>query len=144
MPTRSIETEDDVKRACVWIAGMKRPFTLQVQPGRRRSTEQNRTQHLWYAEIAEQKGDMTTYQVRAYCKLHFGIPILRAENELFRDKYDRIIRPLAYEAKMELMSPPIDLPVTSLFTVKQETAYLDLVQQFAAGLGIRLTQPEAA
>lgn len=95
-----------------------------------------------HKEAAEQLQDETAEEKRAYCKLHFGIPILRAESDDFRDTYDRIIRPMSYEQKLELMAAPIDFPVTRIMTVKQKTQFLDAVFGHYTSLGVQLTMPE--
>jgi hypothetical protein len=107
-----------------------------------RSLAQNRLAFRWYNDAADQLKDGTASDKRAYCKLHFGVAILKDGTgkaaEKFRDVYDRIIRPLTYEQKLELMTEPINLPITSLMTVKQFTQYLDAVQQFFSSIGVVL------
>lgn len=92
-------------------------------------------------EIAEQKGDVTPEEVRGYCKLTMGVPILRNENEEFCEKYDRVVKPLPYEVKLALMQEPLDFPVTRLMSVKQQTAYLDAVHRHFSEQGVILTDP---
>jgi hypothetical protein len=107
-----------------------------------RSLAQNRLAFRWYNDAADQLKDGTASDKRAYCKLHFGVAILKdgtgKATDKFRDVYDRIIRPLTYEQKLELMTEPINLPITSLMTVKQFTQYLDAVQQFFSSIGVVL------
>ncbi len=107
----------------------------------KRSLAQNRLQRKWLFEAAEQLQDQTAEEYRAYCKLHFGIPILRAESDKFMDVYDRLIRPHSYEEKLELMSIPFDFPVTRMMTVKQKTEYLNKMYQFFRNQGVELTEP---
>ena len=97
---------------------------------------------MWCNEVSEQLGDQTPEKVRGYCKLTIGVPILRAENEAFCEKYDRIIRPLPYETKLELMTEPMDWPVTRIMTTKQKANYLDQMQRHFAEQGITLTDPD--
>lgn len=111
---------------------------------RRRTLDQNSLQHKWHTEAAQQLGEGTAEDYRAFCKLYFGVPILRAESPDFREQYDSIIRPLPYEKKLDLMKAPIDLPVTRLMSVKQTTQYLDEVQRHYMSQGVALTIPEAA
>jgi hypothetical protein len=101
-------------------------------------------QRLWCREAAEQLQDETAEQKRGYCKLHFGVPILRMEDEEFCEVYDRVIRPLLYEQKLALMMVPIDLPVTSRMKTRQKKDYLDAVYQHFTGQGVKLTEPEEA
>jgi hypothetical protein len=117
------------------------PFTVNIAKGGKRSLKQNRLSRLWLNEIAEQLGDQTPEEVRGYCKLTIGVPILRAENETFRAKYDAIVKPLPYEDKLALMMEPLDFPVSRLMTTKQATAYLDGVHRHFAEKGIVLTDP---
>ena len=105
-----------------------------------RSLAQNRTQWQWFRD-AGQQGDMTASEQRAYCKLHFGIPILRRDSPEYRDKYDQIIRPLEYEKKLSLMMEPFDFPVTSAMNVAQHSEFLDKVKEHFEGLGYQLTDP---
>jgi len=58
--------------------------------------EQNRLQRAIMNEVAPQTGQ-TAEEVRAYCKLTIGVPILRAENELFAQRYDAIVRRERFE-----------------------------------------------
>ena len=96
---------------------------------------------MWMNELEDQ-GDMRAEEYRAYCKLHFGIPILRAENEAFCESYDRLIRHLDYEVKIEYMKAPLDFPVTRLMTTKQKTQYLDNIYNFYLSNGFILTVPK--
>jgi hypothetical protein len=105
-----------------------------------RSLAQNRTQWQWFRD-AGQQGDMTASEQRAYCKLHFGIPILRRDSPEYREKYDQIIRPLEYEKKLILMMEPFDFPVTSAMNVAQHSEFLDKVKEHFEGLGYQLTDP---
>jgi hypothetical protein len=142
LTTRTIRTEEDYDRLCVFLSERKKPFTITVEDGVRRSTDQNRLAFLWYNEISQQLDGWTVEDARAYCKLVVGVPLLRAENEHFREKYDKIIKPLPYETKLELMSEPVEFPVTSLMTVKQMIEYLNGIQQHWSGHGVLLTDPE--
>ena len=143
MSTRVLRTDDDRAAALTWLRSLKLPCTLSVAKGAKRSVEQNRLQRLWLNEISEQLGDRTAEEVRAYCKLHGAVPILREENEDFRDVYDRLIRPRSYEEKLELMAVPIDLPVTRLMTTHQKKRYLDWMWAHWTGeMGLMLTEPD--
>ena len=144
MTTRVVDTESDRSLLLKLIEGQKIPFTAEVVKGKRRSVEQNRLQRLWMNEISEQLGDRTPEEARAYCKLTLGVPILRAENELFAAKYDQHVKPLPYEQKLAIMAEPLDLPVTRLMKTEQKTRYLNAIVQHFAEQGVRLTQPEDA
>jgi hypothetical protein len=106
-----------------------------------RSVEQNRLQRLWLREAQEQ-GDQTAEEYRAYCKLHFGVPIMCRDSDEFAEVYGRLIRPRPYEEKLELMAVPMDLPVTRIMTVKQKEEYLSaMCRNFVIERGFRLTEP---
>lgn len=110
--------------------------------GKSRSLEQNRLQQLWHLEAAQQLRDEDAEDKRAYCKLHFGVPILRAESEAFRAEYDRVVRPLDYATKLALMKTPFDFPCTRLMSIKQSSRFLDEVFRHYSSLGVKLTLPQ--
>jgi hypothetical protein len=143
MATRTVRNEYERKMLLRFLESRKLPFTVEITDGRRRSIEQNRLQRLLINEIAEQLGDRTPEEVRAECKLRLGVPILRAENEEFRARYDAVVRPLPYEAKLAIMAEPLDLPVTRIMSVDQKQRYLDAIYQRYAEQGVVLTQPES-
>lgn len=139
MTIRSVKNEDDLALLTTYLKGRKRPFTVEVTDGRDRSTEQNKLSQMWYKEISEQTGE-DREDVRARCKLEVGIPILR-EDEKFRKTYDRLIRPLSYPDKIDLIKTT-DMPVTRLMRVEQMSRFLDLVFRQHSEMGIVLTVPE--
>lgn len=139
---RFVETEGDRQLLVAFIKNQALPFVASILKGDRRSTEQNRLQRLWCNEISQQWEGMTPEQVRGYCKLTIGVPLLREASEGFREKYDRILKPLNYEQKWELMQEPLDLPVTRVMTKEQKTEYLNRIHQHFSEQGIVLTQPE--
>lgn len=76
------------------------------------------------------------------CKLHFGVPILRAENDAFAASYDRVMLKLDYETKLEAIRA-WDMPVTRLMGVKQMTRFMDDMSKYWTAQGVKLTDPEA-
>lgn len=114
------------------------PLTIAVYKGRTRyrSLNQNALAWSWYGQIANWRGDMTAEEVHRECKLRFGVPILRAENPEFREVYDKHLKPIpSYEQKclaMQLIS------VSSIFSTKQMTTYLDCIQREWAERGLFL------
>lgn len=139
---RIVETEHDREMLVRFISKKPLPFTSTITDGKHRTTDQNRLQRLWVMEIAQQLGDQTPEEVRGYCKLAFGVPILRAENEAFRASYDMIVKPLPYEMKLKLMMEPFDFGVTRLMTTRQKTKYLDGIHKFYLEQGLILTNPD--
>ena len=118
------------------------PFAISIYEGHKRTLAQNRLQRLLVNEIASQWPGVTTEEVRAYCKLTIGIPILREASEVFREKYDRLLKPMTYSQKIELMQEPIDLPVTRIMTVAQKTDYINKIYEHFTEKGFYLTRPE--
>lgn len=142
MTTRVIAGAYERGQLCALInTKEKYPFTVKITEGRQRSNEQNKLQRMWLNEAAEQLGEYTTEEYRAYCKLVFGVPIMRAASDKFQEVYDRLIRPLDYHVKLEYMAVPLDFPVTRTMTVKQKREYLDAIYQHFHGLGVQLTEP---
>jgi len=142
MPTKIIREPTHVDALAAMLRDRKLPITVTWTQGAPRSASQNRLAQRWFTDIAIQLGDQTHEDVRAECKLVFGVPILRAENEAFRLSYYRVLKSLPYEAKLDAIKA-FDLPVTRLMTVKQMTEFMDAMQRHWLPLGVRLTDPEA-
>lgn len=142
MMRRNVRTDDDRRLLMSYLANQQVPFNAMIRSGEEsRSAQQNRLSHQWYKDAGAQ-GDMPSEEQRAYCKLHFGVPILRRDDQEFREMYDLVIRPHDYEVKMKIMCGSTDFPVTSRMGVKQMTEYLDLVYRHYRDLGIQLTDPQ--
>lgn len=136
---RTINTERNRETLLVLLKKKQLPFTCDIEDGRKRSIEQNKTAHMWYREIAEQMEDRHWREVKAYCKLHFGVPILRLRDE-FRKEYDLILKPLNYETKLRLLGP-LEFPITSRMKVDEMKDYMDQVVFHFEDEGIQLTIP---
>jgi len=102
-----------------------------VTKSRDRSLDQNRLLHAWLNQIAMERAEYTVHDVKCFCKLHFFVPILRAENEAFAEAYDAAIKPLEYETKVKAISL---MPVTSQCTTKQMTRGLEDMQAHYSAL----------
>ena len=142
MTVQTIRTENDKYNFYDLMNDMKPPLTVTIKEGIDRSLEQNRLQQKWHTEAAQQLKDESAEDKRAYCKLVYGVPIRRENDEVFKDIYDKTIRSLEYEQKLEIMKVPIDLPVTRDMKVKEMKEYLDQIYQFYTGLGVKLTEPQ--
>src|SRR6185436_15496283 len=97
---RLIEDEPNRKLLIRFIEQQHLPFVVTVTKGRKRSVAQNKLQRQWMNELAAQmrgETEWTAEQWRGYCKLHFGIPIRREESDVFRQMYDRVLKPLTYD-----------------------------------------------
>lgn len=141
MTRRIVETEYERRQAIRFIEGHKLPMTIGIEAIGKRSARQNRLNRLWMLDIAGQIEGWSAEYTRGYCKLHFGIPILRADDEEFCREYDALVRPLPYEHKLKLMMVPFDFGVTRRMTTKQQTAYLDAVHRHFSEQGVALTDP---
>lgn len=115
-----------------------KPFVVQVVRAKR-TLDQNAISHALYTQIAAQLEDQTVQEVRAECKLRFGIPILRAGNPDFKAMYDKAIRAtLDYEEKLKAME---FLPVTRLMDKAQFSEYLDTVIREYSKQGLSILMP---
>lgn len=104
---------------------------VKLTTGKARSLDQNGISHVWYEQIARELREDTALGVKCFCKLNYGIPILRAEDEAFRDKYDALVKGrFSYEEKIALMAW---FPVTSLMSKDQLSQYLTAMQAGYAG-----------
>lgn len=141
MTQRIVETEQDRLMLLRFLSNHKLPMTVQIEEGKHRSTAQNKLQRQWIKELAEQLPQHTAEEWRGLCKLQFGVPILRHENETFCAAYDAHVKPLPYEQKLAFMMEPLDFPVTRLMTTKQKTNYLDAIYRHFSEQGVVLTDP---
>jgi hypothetical protein len=99
---------------------------LTIRKGKERSLDQNAISHAWYEQISRELREQTVLQVKAQCKLMYGVPILRAEDAEFREAYDaRIKHNFSFEQKLILME---SFPVTSLMIKSQLSQYLEAMQ----------------
>jgi hypothetical protein len=140
--TRVLRDSADVDALAVWLKGQPLPVTVSWVAGAKRSNPQNRLQRRWVQEIANWYGDRTAEEVRAMCKLHFGVPIRRRDDAAYRATYDARVKPLPYDAKLALMAAPLDLPVTRDMTTAQKTEYLTTMGDYWRAQGVRLTEPD--
>ena len=104
--------------------------------GEKRSGPQNNMQYAWYSEIAKFE-QQTAREIRGFCKLEFGIPILRDEPSF--DKYwcKYWESRYTYEELLFLLGGEM-VSVTRLFNKAQETRYLNDIQFFYANKGLIL------
>lgn len=102
-----------------------------------RSDRQNALFHALISEIAKQKKDESTEEIKRYVKLRFGVPILRSQSDGFRAMYDKAIKgSLTYEEKLEAME---FLPVTSQMDKNQMTELIDAIAKHYSEQGFDLT-----
>jgi hypothetical protein len=108
---------------------------LNIKTGKDRSLPQNAFTHVWYAQMARELPEDTELGWKCYCKLHHGVPILRTEDDEFRETYDSVIKPLTYEQKLVAMRC---WPVTSIMNRQQLSKYADAVQADFLARGVVL------
>lgn len=120
------------------LAG-KRPLVELVPESR--SLDQNDMFYALYTQIAGQKQDESVEEIRCHCKLHFGVPILRRDDPQFREWYNQIILHSDYEIKKKSMRY---VPVTSDFSKKQGSEYIDEIIREYSQQGFYLTHPSEA
>lgn len=106
-----------------------------------RTGAQNSGTHVLYEIIANVLRDDDASGWKCYCKLHHGVPILRAEDPQFREAYDAAIKPLPYERKLSIMRY---WPVTSLMDKDQVSRYIAALQADFEPRGVRLELRAAA
>jgi len=99
--------------------------------GKDRSLDYTALSHCWYEQVANELREDDAAGVKAFCKLHFGVPILRAEDPDFREFYDAGMKSvLSYEQKLKAMR---FVPVTSIMTQDQFDRYAHEVQDHYRG-----------
>ena len=107
------------------VLAKRNSFEVQI-PVRGRSLPMNSLWAVWYSLIGKETGQ-TPAEVKAECKLIYGVPILRAEDQEFRKLYDKTLKHLSYEYKLELMKELVQ--VTSLFSKSQGMIYTETLQR---------------
>lgn len=116
----------------------KKYVVVSLRHGKDRTLDQNALWWAMYQRIAQmtQMGDVD--DVRRWCKLHLGVPIMRKADVDFFNAWNRSFLHLTYEEKLHLMGPcnlfgPDGFPVTRLFNRAQGIAYTDqIVAEFSA------------
>jgi hypothetical protein len=105
-----------------------------------RSLDQNAVIHCWYEQMGRELREDSAQGWRRYCKLHHGVPILRAEDTDFRAFYDTALKStLTYEEKLRAMD---FVPVTRLMSVAQLSAYMEALQDDFRTRGVTLIVEE--
>ncbi len=114
---------------------------VSLRPGKDRTLDQNDLWFSLYERIAQMTEIGDVEDARKYCKLHFGVPIMRNADADFRDAWKRLFLHVTYEQKLELMGPcaifgPDGFPVTRLFDRAQGIAYTDKIVTEFTGWGV--------
>lgn len=119
--------------------GLSKYLKISFTSGKNRSISQNSISHAWYEQLARELREDDARGHKRFCKLHFAVPILRAEDSDYREFYDLAIKNnLSYEKKLAAMD---FVPATSLMTKKQKSKYLEEVQSHFLSRGVKLEFP---
>ena len=103
---------------------------VSIKAGKDRSLSQNALEHTWFNQIANELREQTAAQVKAECKLNYGVPILRAENEEFRVFSNMALRHLTHEQRLVAIN---FIPISSIMTVDQLSQFLKAIQSAYEG-----------
>ena len=144
MTTRILRSADDIERLSAYLSlRTKFPLTVEITQGAAHTRAQQRLAHMWFADIARQRGDTPANTVRAECKLTLGAPIMCRDSEAFRASWAALIDPLPHETQVAAVEA-LDIPVTRLMKKPQMVEFMtDMEHHWSSGLGFRLTDPEA-
>jgi len=104
----------------------------------KRKDAQNRLSHHWYGEISVQKYESIS-DSRAFCKLHFGVPIACEKWPDFLAFWEKIKASYSYQEQLKIMLPPVELAITRDFNTKEMVGYLTAIETHMSNDGIRLS-----
>lgn len=139
MTTRIIRTPEDLAGWIRLLSARPLPMTVSAIKGASRTAQQNRLMHKWFSQIGAELG-MLDIEVKAECKARYGLPIMKRDNPEWVDEWEPLYLPLPYPMKLKMFEI---IPMTSLFTSKQMSEFMDAVQVNYRLLGIALIDPEA-
>ena len=107
-------------------------FSIKVSDwSAKRSLSANAQQHVWYGQIAKQRGDISSRTVKMMCKAMFGIPVM-LESVKHNEKVEYLINKLeyyntTYEFQLELADI---ICHTSDFDTSESKTYMDLMIEY--------------
>lgn len=139
MAARVLHTPADLAAWTRFLSAQALPMTVSHSKGAKRSLPQNATFHKWVAQIAAETGD-TQAETKAECKLRFGLPIMERDNARWVEKWQPLYAPLPYMMRLRLFEA---IPLTSQFTTRQMSEFMDAVQREYRAQGVPLIDPEA-
>lgn len=103
------------------------------QIGKDRTLDQNDMSFELYTRIGKQLYGGDDKHARAECKLEIGVPLARQHDPIFREVYDKHIKPFDYGTKLAIMNI---LPVTSRLSKRVFREYIDKVFDTYAAKGV--------
>lgn len=122
-----------------WLRTKMQPnlkYTLTIKRAtKKRTLDQNGQLRVWYEQMAKELPEDNLQGWERYCKLHHGIPILRADDDQFRQFYDKALKGLDYEFKLKAMDYT---PVTRLMITEQFNRYFESLQDDFLKRGVSL------
>ena len=136
-----ITDSEGLGKALSFVACAEQPFTLTFSRETARTSAQNRLLHKWFAEIAKQKGDETAAEVKAFCNLTYGRPILDRDDPEWSAAFGYIFGQLNHAAKLKAIRV-LDIPFTRKMATAQLSEYMDQMARDYREQGYRLTDPE--
>lgn len=101
--------------------------------GRKRSDLQNSLQHAMYREIGKQLYGGDSELAKRECKLTIGVPLLRESSEEFKSVYDKNLKRLDYEAKLQVVGM---IKVSSILSVADAHKFIDSIYNNYAMKGV--------
>jgi len=116
-------------------------LVVSVRPGKDRSLDQNQLWFGMYKRVALTLEQGNQEEIRAYCKLMFGVPIMRRDDGRFAAGWDRYFADKSFSEQLFLMGPnplfgPDGFPVTRLFGTKQGCEYTDTIADYYVPKGV--------
>jgi hypothetical protein len=105
-----------------------------------RTSQQNRTLHMWFGEIARQSDDLDATEIKGMCHRRWGLAI-RLRDPQFAWVWKHSGENLNYEQQCSLLASGV-LNVSSGMTMKELSEYLDGMSRYFRSNGYRLTDPE--
>lgn len=101
-----------------------------------RTLAQNALSHVWYKQVADyEQADVG--EVKDFCKLTFGVPLLICVDAEFRDFYFLAFSHLDYVQQLKAITY---VNVTSLMDPEVMSEYLRNMERFYAMSGLQLTR----
>ena len=142
MTTLVINSTDSLQRVFGELReafGIHKFLRLNLKTGKDRSISFNDLSHAWYQQLARELPQDDEIGWKCFAKLNFGVPIMRAADNQFREFYDLSIKSsLSYEQKLTAMKY---LPVSSLMTNPKFKRYCETMQAHFIEQGVFLEFP---
>jgi len=143
LTTRILRDEADRQAWVTLLCARDLPLTVSAIKGADRTAQQNRLSHKWYAQIGDEFGELAA-TVKARCKYRFGLPIMIRDNPAWVAKWSGLYAPILRDGTAEQKALAFEaVPMTSQFTSRQMSEYMDAVQICYRAQGVQLIDPEA-